>query len=90
MTHDLSTSEQDIVALIADAIGSTWQAADGADRFPSRHAQAEEILHALYDNGYIVVPDETVANLHITIYQLRSTMQRALHDTSNYAGPATP
>ena len=89
MTNDISDAEQDIVTLIAEAIGDTWQTNDGEDRFPSRGTQAKHILHALYDRGYIVVPDENVANLYITIYQLRSAMQRALYDTNTYAGPPT-
>lgn len=81
--------EQQLVTIIAEAIGETWQTSDGEDRFPSRGTQAKHILKALYDNGYLVMNDEAVANLYITIYQLRSTMQRALYDTNNYAGPPT-
>lgn len=87
MNDDVNTAEQKIITLIAEAIGDTWQTADGEDRFPSRGTQAKHILHALYDAGYIVVPDESVANLYITLYKLRSAMQRALYDTNTYAGP---
>lgn len=90
MNDDINEAEQKVITLIAEAIGDTWQSSDGEDRFPSRGTQAKHILHALYDNGYIVVPDENVANLYITIYKLRSAMHRALHDTNTYAGPPTP
>jgi hypothetical protein len=87
MTAPVNDTEERILDVIGTAIRTVWAPEGGADGFPSTRTQAEAILHALYDEGYIVMPDETVANLYGTVYKLRSAMQRALYDSNNYVGP---